>query len=86
MVLYTVKKCYLSPLYFAQKCPQNVGNAVSETQNSKISRGSCLRTPLQKCIVTLPRGSTDPFPPEMARPLNGSQSKPAITTINIREL
>ena len=34
MMRYTVKKCYLRPLYFAQKCPQNAGNAVSETQNS----------------------------------------------------
>ena len=35
MVWYTVKKCYIRPLYFAQKCSQNAGNAVSETQNSK---------------------------------------------------
>ena len=39
MVRYTVKKCYLGTLYFAQKCPQNVGNAVSETQNSKNFQG-----------------------------------------------
>ena len=32
---YTVKKCDLRPLYFAQKYPQNAGNAISETQNSK---------------------------------------------------
>ena len=36
MVRYTVKKCYLRPLYFAQKYPQNTGNAVSETQNSNL--------------------------------------------------
>ena len=39
MVRYTVIKCYLRPLYFAQKCPQNAGNAVSETQNSKNFQG-----------------------------------------------
>ena len=39
MVRYTVKKCYLRPLYFAQKSPQNAGNAVSETQNLKHFQG-----------------------------------------------
>ena len=37
------------PIYFAQKCPQNAGNAVSETQISKNFRGACPRTPLQLC-------------------------------------
>ena len=37
------------PIYFAQKCPQNAGNAVSETQISKHFRGACSRTPLQLC-------------------------------------
>ena len=27
------------PLYFAQKCPQNTGNDVSETQNSNFFQG-----------------------------------------------
>ena len=31
MIRYTVKKCNLRPLYFAQNCPQNAGNAVSKT-------------------------------------------------------
>ena len=39
MVRYTVKKLYLRLLYFAQKCTQNAGNAVSETQNLKIFAG-----------------------------------------------
>ena len=73
MVWYTVKKCYLRPLYFAQKCSQDARNAVSETQ---ISRGSCPRSPLRKCVVTLSWGSMGPFPPERARPLNGTQYKP----------
>ena len=36
---YTVKTFDLRPLYFAQTCPQNAGNAVLETQNSKIFPG-----------------------------------------------
>ena len=39
---YTVKKCYLRPLYFAQNCPQNAGNAVSKTQNSKNFQGGVM--------------------------------------------
>ena len=35
--------------YFAQKCPQNAGNAVSETQMSNNFRGACPRTRLQLC-------------------------------------
>ena len=34
MTRNSVKKWDFRPLYFAQKCPQNAGNAVSETQNS----------------------------------------------------
>ena len=30
-------------------CPQNAGNAISETQNSNISGGACPRSPLQLC-------------------------------------
>ena len=33
---YTVKTFDLRLLYFAQTCPQNAGNAVLETQNSKM--------------------------------------------------
>ena len=40
------------PLYFAEKCPQNAGNAVSGTQNSTFSRGVYPRTPY-KCVVTV---------------------------------
>ena len=32
---YAVKKLHFKPIYFAQKCPQNAGNAVPETQISK---------------------------------------------------
>ena len=35
--------CYkwdFKPIYFAQMCPQNAGNAASETQNSKNFRAS----------------------------------------------
>ena len=39
MTRNSVKKWDFRPLYFAQKCPQNAGNAVSETQNSKEFRG-----------------------------------------------
>ena len=45
MVRYTVKKCYLRPLYFAQKCPQYAGNAISETQNSKKFQGVIIPDP-----------------------------------------
>ena len=34
-------------LYFAQKCPQNAGNVVSETQNSKEFRGEHPPGPLE---------------------------------------
>ena len=33
-----IAKCDLRPLDFAQKCPQNAGNAISENQISKIFR------------------------------------------------
>ena len=49
MVWYNVKKCYLRPLYFSQKCPQNAGNAVSGTQNSKHFQGVMSPDPLQMC-------------------------------------
>ena len=39
----------MRPIYFAQKCPQNVGNAVSETPNSKHFQGTCPRTTLEMC-------------------------------------
>ena len=34
-----ISKWDFKPIYFAQKCPQNAGNAVSETQISKNLRG-----------------------------------------------
>ena len=39
-------------MYFAQKCPQNAGNAVSDSQISKYFRGTCPRTPYN-CVVTM---------------------------------
>ena len=42
-----VKKWDFRPLYFAQKCPQNAGYAVSETQNSKEFRGEHPPGPLE---------------------------------------
>ena len=45
IVQYTVKKCYLRPLYFTQKCPQNARNAVSEPQNSKHLQGIMIPDP-----------------------------------------
>ena len=36
-------------MYFAQMCPQNAGNAVSETQNSKYFRRSMPPDTLQLC-------------------------------------
>ena len=33
------QKWDFKPMYFAQKCPQNAGNAVSETQISKDFQG-----------------------------------------------
>ena len=52
-------------MYFAQMCPQNAGNAVSETQNSKNFRASTLPEPptivsslwppLNKILATLLR-------------------------------
>ena len=59
MTRYTVKNGISNLyIYFAQKCPQNAGNAVSETQISKQSLGggggggggvACSRIPLQLC-------------------------------------
>ena len=49
------QKWDFKPIYFAPVCPQNAGNAVSETQNSKIIFGggergeACSRTTLQFC-------------------------------------
>ena len=61
MVWYTVRKCYLRPLYFAQKCPQNAGNAVSETQKfKKVARGSCLRTPYGNMLSLYREDPWDP--------------------------
>ena len=42
MTRNSVKKWDFRPLHFAQKCPQNAGNAVSETQ---IPGGTSPRTP-----------------------------------------
>ena len=45
---YTVKctvKWNFKPIYFAQKCPQNAGNAISETQISKHFWGSMSPNP-----------------------------------------
>ena len=43
------EKWDFKPIYFAQKCPQNAGNAVSETQISKHFRRAYPRTPIQLC-------------------------------------
>ena len=43
-----IAKCDLRPLDFAQKCPQNVGKAISENQISNIFRGAC-PGPLEIC-------------------------------------
>ena len=51
-VAYLVRKRFLTrkkPIYFAQKCPQNAGNAVSETQISKNFLGGMPPDPLQFC-------------------------------------
>ena len=42
-------KLVFKPMYFAQKCLQNAGNAVSETQISKTFRGGMLPDPLELC-------------------------------------
>ena len=47
--LNTIKKCDLRPLDFAQKCPQNTGNAISDNLISTITRGVCPLTPLEMC-------------------------------------
>ena len=44
-------KCDLSSLDFAQKCPQNAGNAISENQISKRVQGEASGSPY-KCVVT----------------------------------
>ena len=59
------------PIYFVQKCPQNAGNAVSETQISKHFRGACSRTPLQLC-----RHYGLPLTKIMATPLSGEINIP----------
>ena len=41
MMRNSVKKWDFRPLYFAQKCPQNAGNAVSETQRNVLSHLAC---------------------------------------------
>ena len=42
-------KCDLSPLDFAQKCPQNAGNTISENKFENVSGGGSPRIPLQMC-------------------------------------
>ena len=47
---YSVKKWDFTPLYFAQKCLQNVGNAVSETKIQIFPAGACAwTTQLEMC-------------------------------------
>ena len=50
-VFSLLKKLYgatLRPLYFAQTCPQNAGNAVSETQKRA---GGAMSLDPNKCVV-----------------------------------
>ena len=49
LMRYVIKICHLGPQYFPPKCPQNAGNAISETQVKKFSGGECPRTPLKMC-------------------------------------
>ena len=49
MITYTVEKCDLRPLDFAQKCPQNAGNAISENQISKHFQGGMSLDPPKMC-------------------------------------
>ena len=44
-----ISKWDFKPIYFAQKCPQNAGNAVSETQISNNFRGGMPLDPLKLC-------------------------------------
>ena len=45
---------YIAAIYFAQKCPQNAGNAVSETQISKkFLGGGHAPGPPYNCVVTM---------------------------------
>ena len=48
-----ISKWDFKPIFFAQKCPQNAGNAVSEIQISKNFRGGMLAPdPLIKILAT----------------------------------
>ena len=40
LMRYVIKICHLGPQYFPPKCPQNAGNAISETQILKNFQGS----------------------------------------------
>ena len=64
-----IAKCDLRPLDFAQKCPQNAGNAISENQISNIFRGSMSWTPLEMSSLW-PNGLGAPnlsWPPQLNR-------------------
>ena len=54
-------------------CPQNAGNAVSETQNSKYFQGACPRTPYN-CVVTMASHSLKPWLRYWVRTLSQSES------------
>ena len=66
----------MRPIYFAQKCPQNVGNAVSETPNSKHFQGTCPRTTLEMCRHFSVIDAPPPFSSKLDPPLLFIYSSP----------
>ena len=73
-----IAKCDLRHLDFAQKCPQNAGNAISENQISKIFRGGIAPDPPRNMSSLSPNV---PGAPNLSCPpqLNRSQHATALT-------
>ena len=84
MVWYTVKKMLFKTFIFCSKVPSEcVKCSFRDPRKIKTFPGGHAPGPPNKCVVTLPWGSMGPFQSEMARPLNGSQSKPELLTISL---
>ena len=70
MITYIIKKCDLRPLDFAQKCPQNAGNAIYENQISNIFREIMpprLPTNVSSVWPNVPGSQNLSWPPQLDR-------------------
>ena len=73
MVWYTVKKMLVKTFIFCSKVPSECGRCLFRDPKFKTSPvGDAPGPPTNVFSLHRPWGSIGPFPPEMARPLNGS--------------